>query len=186
MVGIAGAELSFHGCTVSIPSGALEEDTEISLEFISTDLRVVFPADLHVVSPVLKLGPSNLYFNRSVTVNLPVVVYPLRTIPEAEWPELILMCCENGKWTKIQSTKFKFRDLKFECEHFSSFCWTYDANGKKKLVKMLACLLYKGVPRENRAKVEVSICDNLPDAIKVNIMSLCMSHVILSHKFNNK
>ena len=186
MVGSDGARISFYGCTVSIPHGALEEDTEISLEFISSDLRVVFPADLHVVSPVLKLEPSNLYFNCPVKVNLPVVVYPLRTIPEAEWPELILMCCENGKWTKIQSTKFKFRDLEFECHHFTDFCWTYDANGKKKWVKMLSCLLYKGVPRENRAKVKVSICDDLPHIIKVNIMSLCISHVILSHKFNNK
>ena len=179
-MGSDGAELSFYGCTVSIPSGALEEDTEISLEFISTD--VVFPANLHVASPVLKLEPSNLNFIRPVTVNLPVVVCPHHTIPEAEWPELTLMCCENGKWSKIQSTKFKYIDLTFKCDHFSVYTWTYDANGVKTLVKMLACLLYKGVPRGNKADVTVSVCDNLPHVIEVNVMSLCKLHVILIYK----
>ena len=169
MVGSEGAELFYYGCTVSIPPGALEEDTEISLEFISTDL--------HVISPVLQLEPSNLDFIRPVTVNLPVVVCPHHTIPEAEWPELILMCYENGKWSKIQSTKFDFIDLTFECNHFSAYCWTVDADGERKWVKMLTCLLYKGVLKENKAKVEVSICDNLPNVIEVNIM--CKLHVIL-------
>ena len=169
MVGSDAAELPFYGCTVSVPPGALEEDTEISLEFIRTDLRVI--------SPVLQLEPSNLNFNRPLTVNLPVVVCPHHTIPEAEWPELILMCCKNGKWSEIQSTKFKFKDLTFECSHFSAYCWTFGADGESKWVKMLTCLLYKGVPKENKAKVEVSICDNLPNVIEVNI--ICKLHVIL-------
>lgn len=167
MVGSDGAELFYYGCTVSIPSGALEEDTKISLEFISTDLH-------GVVSPVLQLEPSNLNFNRPVTVNLPVVVYPHHTIPEVEWPKLILMCCENGKWSEIQSTKFN--DLTFKCNHFSPYCWTVGADGVGKWVKRLACFLYKGVPKENKAKVEVSICDNLPNVVEVNIM--CKLHVI--------
>ena len=165
MVGSDGAELSYYGCTVSIPNGALEEDTEISLEIISTDLNVV--------SPVLKLEPSNLNFKCPVKVNLPVVVYPCRTIPEAEWPELILMCRENGKWSNIKSTMFNFTDLTFECNHFSVYYWKIGSNGKGKWMKRLACFLYKGV-QQKRAMMAVSICDDLPDVIKVSkcIMSL--------------
>ena len=167
MVGSDGAELFYYGCTVSIPSGALEEDTEISLEFISTDLHVVSPDDLHVVSPILKLEPSNVIFHHPVTVDLPVVVYPSPTIPEAEWPELVLMCYENGKWSYKQSTKFKFRDLKFECNHFSRYYFAINRNRKRKFVKRLACLLYQGAPQGNQAEVMVCICEELPPVVKV-------------------
>ena len=165
MVGSDGAELSYYGCTVSIPPGALEVDTEISLEFISTDL--------HVVSPVLKLEPSNLNFNHPVTVNLPVVVCPCDTIPEAEWPELTLMRGENGKWSKMQSTKFSFTDFTFECNDSAAYCWVIDKNDVKKLVKRLACFLYKGVSLKKQAMLTIFICDDLPHVVKVNVMSLC-------------
>ena len=164
MVGSDGAELFYYGCTVSIPSGALEEATEISLEFISSNLQVV--------SPVLKLEPQNLNFIHPVTVSLPVAVYPSPTIPEAEWPELILMQChENGKWSYKQSTKFKFRDLKFECNHFSSYCLMIDASCKK-WERKLACSLYESVPKGQQAEVTVSICDGLALVCGVSIMSL--------------
>ena len=164
-MGSHGAKLRCYGCTVTIPSGALEEDTEISLKIISTDLHV---PEL-VVSPVLKLEPSNLHFKYPVTVNLPVVVFPCPTILEVEWPELTLMCCENGTWSKRQSAKFTSGGSRFECNHFSAYCMVADKKNKKKWMKRLACLLYKGVPDETQIKLTVSICDDLEGVIKVNI-----------------
>ena len=165
-MGSGGAELSYYGCTVSIPPGALDEDTEICLEILNTDLPEL------VVSPLLKLEPSNLTFNCPVTVTLPVVVSPSHAKPEDEWPELTLMCYANGEWSKLHSTKFTLGDLRmFECDHFSAYCWTIDENGNKKSVKRLACLLYKGAHQENHSEVTVTICDDLPHVIEVNIMS---------------
>ena len=44
-----------------------------------------------------------------------------------------------------------------------------DKKNKKKWMKRLACLLYKGVPDETQIKLTVSICDDLEGVIKVNI-----------------
>ena len=171
MVGSDGAELSYYGCTVSIPQNALEEETEISLEILNTD----FPG--LAVSPVLKLEPSNLRFHFPVTVTLPLVICPSHpTLSEPQSPELILMCCTNGKWSKLQSTKFRFGDLRsFECRHFSAYCWIYDKDGTKiGLKKRLACCLFKGLPNVNESEVNVCICDDLPHVIEVHIPHIPM------------
>ena len=171
-MGSDGAELSYYGCTVSIPAGALEEDTEIaiSLEVLNTDLSEL------VVSPVLKLEPSNLTFKRPVKVTLPLVVSPSPAVPEAEWPELTVMCYAEGKWSKVHTAKFTFGNSRsFECTHFSAYCFTIDENGQRKAVKRLACLLYKErgpVQQGDPTEVTVAICDDLQGVIEVNILKL--------------
>ena len=159
MVGSNGAELSYYGCTVSIPPDALDEDTEICLEILNTNLPEM------VVSPVLKLEPSNLTFNCTVTVTLPVFISPST---ESHQPQLTLMCCTHGEWSKLKSTKLKLGDPRaFESRHFSAYCWIEDKTGNGKWVKRLACLLYKGVPAGERTELTFYICDDLPHVTEV-------------------
>ena len=166
MVGSDGAELSYYGCTVSIPPGALDEDTEICLEILNTNLPEM------VVSPVLKLEPSNLTFHCTVTVTLPVFISPST---ESHQPQLTLMCCTHGEWSKLKSTKLKLGDPRaFKCTHFSAYCWITDEDGIFRSLKRLACLMYKGAPKENQSEVTVAICDDLKHVIEVNI---CLSHM---------
>ena len=161
-MGSDGAELSYYGCTLSIPPGALDEDTEICLEILNTDLPEL------VVSPILKLEPSNLTFNCPVTVTLPVVISPSQTTPEAEWPQVTLMCCRYKAWNEVYSTQLSYEDLKFQCSHFSAYCYILNEDGKKTTMKRLACLLHKGLLKENQCEVTISICDDLAHVIKVS------------------
>ena len=165
-MGSDGAELSYYGCTVNIPPSALEEETEICLAILNTDL----PKGL--VSPLLRLEPSDLNFNCPVTVTLPLVISPSHETPESECPQVTLMCCRHGEWSEVQSTKLSYHDhLSFQCSHFSDYCYVCDEESGK-IVKRLACHLYKRIPMGKYLEVVVSICDDLQCVIEVNMIPI--------------
>lgn len=165
VVGRDGAELSYYGCKVSIPPDALEQDTEICL-----DIRNASLPDM-VVSSILRCEPTNLEFKCPVMITLPLNVSPVVSVPRSQWPELTLMCCRNGKWSKVESRKFSYEGMNFECTHFSLYCWTTDAFGQEKYTKNLACFLCKGEFGIEGLDALVAICDNVPDVVEVFQMS---------------
>ena len=165
-VGSHGAKLSYYGCTVNIPHSALEEEIEICLEILNNEL----PKGL--VSPLLRLEPSDLNFNCPVTVTLPLVISPSHETPESECPQVTLMCRRHGEWSKVQSTTLSHYDeLSFQCSHFSDHCYFYEGDSNK-TVKRVACYLYKRIPKGNYLEVIVSICDDLQCVIEVNMIPI--------------
>ena len=165
MVGPDGAELTYYGCTVSIPKGALAEETEITLS-----LGIAKP-DVPglVVSPILRLDPSKVEFAQDVTVCLPLVVSPIPGLAESNWPEVALMCCTaEAGWHEVSKTRLGYGGFSFQCSHFSAYCCKLDRNGNEKTVKRLACFLHKGKPNGNHFVVAASICDDLEDVIEVS------------------
>ena len=168
VVGSNGAKLSYYGCTVNIPPNALEEETEICLEILNNEIPE------GVVSPLLKLEPSDLNFNYPVTVTLPLVISPSHETPEFECPQVTLMCCRHGEWSEVQSTKLSYHaDLSFQCTRFSAYCYILGEGGKKISLKRLACFLHKSVRKENQ--LIVSLCDDLTNVVKVNVIFLPLS-----------
>ena len=164
MVGPDGADLTYYGCTVSIPKGALAEETEITLNLDTAKPDV--PG--LVVSPVLRLEPSKVEFAQDVTVCLPLAVSAIPGLAESDWPQATLMCCTQAGWHTVEKTRLSYDEFSFHCSHFSAYCYVLDENDNKKVVKRLACFLHKGKPTENHNfEVATSICDDVPHVIEV-------------------
>jgi hypothetical protein len=122
--------LAEAGVNLSIPAGALAEDTMISAEVISkSGLK---DAD-EVVGNVVEFGPDGLKFEKPAMLELAVGD---AKIPTDATVSLAWYDDENGKWVDLEGSKLEGGKVMAETTHFTVFAIRIVVNDNGQLVQM--------------------------------------------------
>ena len=157
-VGVEGRCLSFCGCTVDIPAGALSTETNISLSIV----QVALPDGIRVTS-ILHCEPDGLLFNREVTIVLPLNGRPFNIKSQADVPKLQLMVRGSIKerWHSAKSQKLKFPGMSHSCKHFSIFFWSWKPTRlfSGMWYRCVFCSLFEKIDKSQTTTLRVVVCE---------------------------
>ena len=172
-VGVEGSCLSFCGCVVDIPPGALSCETSICLSIVQVD-----PPDGICVTPILHCEPDGLKFNRDIEVTLPLNGGPYEPVDEANVPELELMVrgSNEERWCCDRVQKLNSSGMCFNCRHFSLFAWSWTPWGfltGKFWYKRISCSLFEMKDGSQTTSLKLAICETFLEDV-----STCWHHFV--------
>ncbi len=98
--------------TLTVPAGALSEDTELSLSVVSTD---ELPNADDLGSLGFDFGPDGTTFLENVTIELALE----GTVPEDH--KAVLAVLDGESWTEIEGSSLKDGTVSGETDHFSTY-----------------------------------------------------------------
>jgi WD40-like Beta Propeller Repeat/ZU5 domain len=119
----AGGEVRLGAARVTIPPGALEADTTITLSLV-TNPNV--PDATSVVGAIYDFGPSGLTFNKPVTLSLPLN----QAIPAGKRAEIGWLDEQDGQWVALDSTTGADAVVA-ETDHFTLFAVRFVPEGEE-------------------------------------------------------
>ena len=172
-VGEEGKCLSFCGCTVNVPPGALSTETSICLSIVQ-----VAPPDGIRVTPILHCEPDGLQFNREVTIMLPLNGSPVNVVDQAELPELELMVrgSTEERWHSAEFQKLNISGMYHSCSHFTYFSWIWKSTGilSGKWYRCVFCSLFEEIDKTQTTTLRVVVCET-------NLQTVSMDMTNFSH-----
>ncbi|MEZ4256782.1 MAG: hypothetical protein R3A78_13920 [Polyangiales bacterium] len=105
-----GGEISFEGATLTIPAGALAEDTKITLDVMDPD---GLPGAANVVGNAYDFGPDGLAFLKPVTLELEADSLP--------GGDVTLAFLDGTDWTALDNPQVAGNKVTAETSHFTTF-----------------------------------------------------------------
>ena len=172
-VGAEGKCLSFCGCVVDIPPGALSCETSICLSIEQVD-----PPGGICVTPILHCEPDGLKFNQDIEVTLPLNGRPYEPVEKANLPELELMVrgSTEERWCCDRVQKLSFSGMSYSCRHFSWFAWSWTLEGfvtGKFWLKNISCSLFERKDGCQTTTLKLVVCETFLEDV-----STCWHHFI--------
>lgn len=114
-----GGELTLKDVRLQVPSEALSEDLEISVDV--EDSKSVPDRD-RVVGPVYNFGPDGTQFNKDAKLELPLPRLP----GKKEQARIAWLDEANNKWVPLSASKRSGDRLAAPVKHFTRFTITFD------------------------------------------------------------
>ncbi|MBR6492886.1 MAG: hypothetical protein IKT13_03025, partial [Paludibacteraceae bacterium] len=103
-----------NGVTIVVPSGAVNSDTEVTVEYLEDldESTGSLPSD---VQGLVKFTPEGLVFNKPIQVTIPL------NQPVAERTNIVYWSAEDGRWYITDRGEVNGKELQFYIEHFSTY-----------------------------------------------------------------
>lgn len=119
-----GGELSLpeSGVTLSIPAGALEEDTEITAEIIG---KKDLPEAANLAGNVVEFGPDGLNFLMPVALEIDLAG---AKIPEGADVSIAWLDEDKNEWVDLSGSKMANGKVTAETTHFTKFVIRFIVN----------------------------------------------------------
>ena len=115
VIGAAGGEVGDDNAMISIPAGALKEDTEISIKYLN-DAKDVSESILMGFVGAVEFGPSGTKFEKPADV-----VVKLSKAPKNETLSIFCYDEENKRWNYETTAEIDAGYANFEVNHFSKY-----------------------------------------------------------------
>ncbi len=115
VIGADGGEVGDDNAMISIPAGALKEDTEISIKYLN-DAKDVSDTILTGFVGAVEFGPSGTKFEKPADV-----VVKLSKAPKNETLSIFCYDEENKRWNYETTAEIDKDYAKFEVNHFSRY-----------------------------------------------------------------
>ena len=103
-----------NGVTIVVPSGAVNSDTEVTVEYLEDldESTGSLPSD---VQGLVKFTPEGLVFNKPIQVTIPL------NQPAAERTDIVYWSSSDGRWYITDRGEVNGKEVQFYIEHFSTY-----------------------------------------------------------------
>ena len=103
-----------NGVTIVVPSGAVNSNTEVTVEYLEDldESTGSLPSD---VQGLVKFTPEGLVFNKPIQVTIPL------NQPVAERTNIVYWSADDGRWYITDRGEVNGKELQFYIEHFSTY-----------------------------------------------------------------
>ncbi len=127
----AGGELALpeSGVTLSIPAGALSEDTEITAEIVT---KKGLPDGAALAGNVVEFGPDGLTFNMPVGLEIDLAG---AKIPDGSEVSIAWLDEDKNEWIDLPGSKMTGSKVTAETTHFTRFAIHFVVNDDGEIVQ---------------------------------------------------